>query len=1519
MSLSVNSHQPIKQYSIFPPIAIQPAFTIEAHASTLALWEQAGFCDAEGRLAFYPDIQPEPLRLQAREKFNALLRKMVTIGKKQVSFKDYLEKVQEVFPRHQLFLRGSYASYVIEPLQELKALIDAFITQYPPTAEIMQEGYNRLIASIQPQEEPLDADWALISDIETLPEDLGAIKGKLVLVNAALGDLDFLTAKNTTFVNLNPARKNNLTLTEDPIVIASLKGSLDLLVGSPQISPCLFSYDNRYIPFDHEKPPMALRGDYWQSTLDHALGIIRLEPRHKLDFRALLIAIKHLSQGKTWILSDFDFAEAFNHFAENASPDQLFSVIESKIPKDSPSSICYLMNVLSLIERNETLWRRFYPLIAQHLSIPLELEFSYSQLANELQGFDRMPFLKKSTAPTHPDLALFLKKNLLLYPERLPTPPQEGPYADWAIDISALHQKNPLLQTPLSIYEVLFSLVQKNALSEEERETLQTTWGWNESLETTHLLDRLIAIGNLKTFLPLWLNAHHQGNWEKTLKRLLEVVKLKTRKERIKSYFERTLCSQSDPHELFLASFSQHLFQPDAIAKQLMKDSLHFDDEEKLAQFLQSLAPHVRQKNWLTDLWIDFHVAGSISAEYLRKRIVIWFASNLSHEQKNGLARDLIQRCRIDLFDNESAAHITNHLQDMMDRERWLHTLLATWPIDRFLRFIEMIGETEISSKLLRTELKKRLQENSLIAFIDLFTQEPFFKRVKISSGELEIPLKEALLELSRAPKEQEIFIKHALSLDHTKLPVVLIRSLFKQLMSEPGLYLEELKAHQNWLIDQFKEDGEQLHKLFLFFHAQNISATPPKSLLVFLSHQTSNPIDLKLSLSLMGLKGGESLYMPVLRGILQSPASPFFKDWLFQAFPRLKGPERLEILSLLNGRRSELCTLFEYLIERSIKNPQPFADKLLDALLEIPEILETIDFKCIKKLLGHSGKPLQRFFASPELFTRFVNEYLFLKPVNQELLQLSIHQAETFNLLHLFIGEAPLLRKLLNLKEDSHIALRRIGVESYLFQATGSHEWLYEMPGMCDHPIVNQIAIIRLVNEGIDFYQDPEARAFLLQRINDIILLRQQQGIAWINYPTIGECLSEIFNSPLIESEKNLPEGLFEWFHAIGMDPLQTISCRSQMLQIAVLHGPSQISENALLHLFDLLPEISDINFHLMEGLIFATSINPHLSTKPLRDKLRQLLEQESSANFHRMTVLYRLLDLILLNRIKEHEEERLNCCLSLFRAAVEAKIDLLQPSYAHQIIKCICLNFFTAHGKALLIKDEWVKASISIHPHTPPNEIKLKCLSLLNEQIFNHVTENSFSGILVLVAQELTSIIHALKGGYAKTSPILEKLLEKSTANPFFTHSTIQLETLIPLLPHLKNPSLIYFYLLILMRKNLEMPPGDYLKYLNIHDEINLIHHSLDVYQLQGNEVAAEAAKRIYLFSLKKKMNFTNRLKCFEKVIQTYSKAQKGLDSCLDVAVETFRRLEKPLNEDQRRLFIQVIERNRVNPQTN
>jgi hypothetical protein len=490
---------------------------------------------------------------------------------------------------------------------------------------------------------------------------------------------------------------------------------------------------------------------------------------------------------------------------------------------------------------------------------------------------------------------------------------------------------------------------------------------------------------------------------------------------------------------------------------------------------------------------------------------------------------------------------------------------------------------------------------------------------------------------------------------------------------------------------------------------------------------------------------------------------------------------------------------------------------------------------------------------------------------------------------------------------------LKRTGVESYLYHTSGSHEWLYEMPEACEHPIVNQLSIIRLVDQGIDFKKDKEARTFLFRRINDIIALRRQQGESWINYPAVGECLIKTFFANELETEKELPDGLFEWFTAIGIDPTQTVSCRSSMLQITVLKGPPHLAEAAIIHLFNLLPDIANIDFVLMEGLIFSFSVNPRLSAKPLRDKLDQVIEQGASKDTKKMALLAHFLNLILINRIAGHEEERLQCCLSIFKAAVEAKIDLSQPSYAHQIIKCIALNFFVLNGQPMMIKDEWLKTVNRVLAHEQPVQNKFKCLTQMSEQIFAHATVHSFSGILVMVAHEITSIINELKGGYERTQPLLLRLLEKTTSCPHFTNSTLQAETLIPLLPHLKVPSLIYLHLLILMRKNLEMPSGEYLRYIKIIDEIGLINHALDIYRKRGDQTAAEAAKRIFLFSLKKKIGLSIRLNQFEKVIQTYTKAEKSLEACLDLAVEAFRAFEKPLKEEQQTLFIQIIQKYR------
>lgn len=1533
MSISVQERYTISHSSPSPRNEERFLDFPQGNPSPLQLWECAGFCDAEGRLAFLTDQKPQPLHRDAQDQFAALLSKKVTLLDHSISFKEYLEKVRKAFPCHQLYLRGSYASYLIKPLQELKQLIDAFLKLHPEKTGVMLAGYDQLLTNSLPLSEPVDADWALISDVPTLPDDLGPIKGKLIKVNAELADVDFSTAKSETFTNLNPARKNLLTLTEDPIVIASLKGSLDLLVGSPKVSPCLFSYDNRYIPFEIENPPMALNGDYWQSTLDHALGIIRLEPRHEMDFKALLIALKHASQGRTLIPSNVDYAGAFNAFVKNCPVELLFGAIESKMPKEPPFSICYLMNVLNLIEETEMekiddLWQRFFPSISAALKLPQDVQCTYSQMAFELRGFGHMPFIKETAVQEHPTLSLFIKKIMLLKPETFPTAPERGAYAAWAQAVAILKNKQPHTPIPISVYETLYALMELNALNHEELLLLT-----DKPITSARLLDRLMPGGNLIDLLPQWLQKNHQGDWEITLQRLMQIVKSKQQRVVIKDHLEKLL--GSDPHreELYLAAFSQQLFKPDEKAKKLLND--HFNDyvRDRLSQLLQRLAPFIREKKWLTDLWIDSYLSGKIQADALRQRILIWFSSTLSNEEKEALALELSTRFPLDFFNEACVMQMMPHLKNPIEKERWLQTLLSTWTIERFLNLIEALSEMDISPGLLKNHLWNYLESKNIPGFIFLLTHSAFCKRVQIPTADLaqqlnqvslsdeetdllitadHLPLKEASLSLRMNVKQKEVFTKHLFSMVPQLLPPALMQFLYERALE--GIYLQELKAHSQWLIEAFKNDHEKLRRLFRSFRLPvvTVPCPVPQSFLLALSTETPEQMDLELSLSLMKEIDGSCLFMTVLRKALESPSLVTFRIWLNIAFTQLKASQRTELLSLIQGRKEELLAVLEFILDLPTKSLQSFVEALLQALFNFPGVAETFDLKRIGKLPLSSIKSFQRFFETPAMLTRFITEYLLPAPVkNKALLEHTIVQADSFDLLPLFLAEAPWLRKQLPKKGTAFTRLRELGISEYLNHTSGSHEWLYEIPDHCPDPHINQLALIRIMNLEIDFSTNTNARTFLHRRLGNIVELRRQLGKDWTNHESIASCLEKICMRKLLEGHKSHYEGLFEWFNAIGRDLTQKVTCRSNVLQMSFLNGSSTIAEEAITLLFALLPEIQEVPLLVLRGLIFALNQYPHLPIRHLQDKIDQTMTRGSPFEQQIAHVYSRYLDLILCNRLKGAYEERYQCCISLFQAAVEAKFELLNVCISDEIIKSIGMNFYIPYGHALAIKDKWIAAVTRVRKMEPPTQTRLHCISELNERIFPHATDETFSGLLIMIAQDITSLIKDLNGGYDQTLPILRRLLEICVSNPNFKNNALQAETLIPLLPHLGKSKLIYYFILLFLRKDLEMPTGDYLKHINPESEIQLIHQALDTYLVRGDAVAARSALRIYTFSLKKKMPLANRLQIFEKTIKIYAKARMPIEAFSVIATETFQSLPNALTEKQKASFEAIIKK--------
>lgn len=1515
-----NPSQMVCKKSLSPP---------SRNLSPIQCWERAGFCDAMGHLLFLPDLEPHPLQADALAKWAALLGKPLTIGDHLYSYQAYLETVSAAFPNHQLFLRGSYASYVLDPLRELRFLIDAYLQKHPQMEALMEQGWERLTRESTPLIEPADADWALIADHETTQDELLHIKHTLIQINSKLGEVDYLKAKNETFTNLIIARKNELTSTEDPIVIASLQNRLDLLVGSPQVSPCLFSYDNRYIPIQKNSAPFALNGSYWQSTLDHALGIIRLESRHALDFRALLVAIKHLSTGKRWMGSSAPYIAAFNAFIKKGATSAILTAIESKMPTDPVHALCYVMNLLSLIDEESSAKKNELWQVLQN-KVAVNMPYTFEELSNALYGFENMPFLVKTHGRVHPDLVLSIKKTLLLNPQSLPAPADRGLYADWLYAIS-----NGIQST---IAKTLLCLVDGHHLSDDECQRIQQKWGGEGPLNATHLLNILITEGNFYAYFPLWLERHFQGNWEDTIKQLLSLSGIKPRRGLLKHYFVCNFGDVDDKQTLYFILFKQLLFQPDIQAKRLFLE--HFQDMngERLAHYLQNLAPFIRDKMWIVDLWIESFLLQRMDLELLEKRIVIWLTSHLPLEQKQALVIDLFHRCGPSTFSGECLKLMLSFLNDSPEMLEILRSLLSSMSIKDFLSLIDELAEVRASSTLLETHLWQLLHEHKLKTFAELLMHPAWMRRVQISQELLSDQLRSASLtplELNELIPVQHPPLTQALVTIPLELPqqeslakqcfgassVQERTFVYQQVSANPAIYVEELKKHYPWLIDALKKDGEKLYHIYLIlFHLQIPAQLPPPVALVdFIHSQNSEEIHAPLCLSLMRSNKSMTLALPVLNRILSLHDLALFRQWLSVALVYVIAHHQASLISLLKGSKDELLALLESLSHQSVKCTNTLIEELLKNLCVLQGGIEEVDFGILAKLPMCRPEAYQPFLVNAERTSRFINEYLLESlPTSgnnalfNELLTQTIERAIHFELLHLFLDHAPRLRKILPHNEPCDI-LRRYAGRSYLLNDKGSYEWLFAMETSCDEPLISQICIQKLSLEGIDFLKDVTARTYLFQMLVDLIAIRQQKPAEGENHLLIGDSLVRIFSDELLRSSPQIPQGLFAWFNDIGSDPFIPALVRLNLLLRSVKYGPPDSHEESFKLLFKTLPEIDGMDLEMLEGPLFATVLYPSLPTKSMHDLLTRLTLPSGSMEQRKREFNFHFLKLIDINRSLGNPNERLLCAKMLFQAAIAAKIDLSRKTYATEIIKTITLNFFAVHGEAIKIKDLWINAVSQVQEGIPQVESQWICLSEIMEKTLDYSDAETFSGLLVMVAEEFSSVVKKLYQGVKRTHPHLIRFLHKTISHRHFTRTSMQCETLIAILPFIGENSSIYLFILMFMTKDLMVPEGTYQNSIRQKEEIQLFVKALELYGQREDGVAAEGSRRIYQYALKKHFSIPTLMKLFEITVLNHVKAKLPLEWLFDMAAETFTNQKKPLNEKQQYAFIEIIERYR------
>lgn len=630
--------------------------------AALHLWHQAGFCDERGYLTHEELNQTLFLEEIARDKLDCLLKKQVSVGGYALTIKEYLDRILLNFPHFsfKLYLRGSYATYILNPLEALHSLIHAFILQHPETEALMMSGWKWVEEHCPPLAEPNDADFALLGNIPLSPDQQIAIRSGLITVHAELAGISLQEAEETTFQSLFLPRTTQWTDLNDPIVISTIGGKdikLDLVTGHLREAPYLFSLDNRLIRITHLPYLTVLQGSLSQGTVDYGLQVVRFERRHAKDLRALLKAIHHLTCGKQWdesIQSPKNILFGFLKISEEELSKFILKWLEGKTVDRIP----FVVNLLCLVDdlaKRENLWK--------HLS---DGKISFLEASRQIyerkqafpEAYGAMPFLKMDFPETAVHLSMDFMKRALFIPLRPLSEEPSGIYAEWRRCCEWLHAKKPL---PTEFIDTLCSLYLANKFTKSEEAILAN------QLSSRTLIDALVERGSREDIFLAWLKAHQHESWEEQFRQLPKPL------NSVNKTFLIQHC-RTDPNakDFFLSAFRSGHFYPEKKMVQLFIDITANDREDTVISFLSKLSPLISPdlKDWMIDLWIAGVKNRRISSHALQSKMPHWFNGKIPEAMKQRIALKIIQAIGIQSLDeiDPLTPHLANaSIHDLKD------------------------------------------------------------------------------------------------------------------------------------------------------------------------------------------------------------------------------------------------------------------------------------------------------------------------------------------------------------------------------------------------------------------------------------------------------------------------------------------------------------------------------------------------------------------------------------------------------------------------------------------------------------------------------------------------------------------------------------------------------------------------------------------------------------------------------------------------------------------------------------
>lgn len=781
-------HSTTDRMSVMPPRERETQRTVSIDNP----WVQAGFCDERGVLTFEPHFTSHFLDQAAIHRLDELLHKTVFIDRVTITIKEYLDHVIEHFSSYgfELCLRGSYAAYVYHPLETLEELVKDFIQQHPEQRDLMEEGLRRIALHFPPMPVPNDSDWTLLGSSPLNAELQQVIRSGLIEVHAALTGLSYQEAERTTFQSLFVPHSNQWTNLSDSIVISTIGGSdikLDLVTGFLEEAPYLFSHDNRMIRIAKKPYVQVIQGNLFQSAADYGLDIIRFEERHAKDFRALLKALHHLTNGKRWdetLMTAQEIVRGFLQIPTREIAQFILKWLDGK----KVDRISFVVNFLCLVEdevqRNE-LWKQ---LSDGKVSFKEATRQIHERKRAFPEAYGAMPLLKEepTEAPITPSQD-FMKRALFLPIVPLPCEPT-GIYAEWRHCCERLLNKQPVSK---EFIDQISALYLANKFTKEEEATLALRMSFPT------LIEALTSLGSNENVYQSWLEAHQELSWEEKLQHLGH-----HRNPATKSFLLKQCLTDSKAKELYLAALRQGVFQPENRSKEVFLAITGNDREDAVIAFIGKVAALVplESKEWIIDLWIDCVKNGRISHATFNGRVPQWLNGKLPENMKERIALNIIQAFGVASL--ESIESLAPHIA---------HADAAILQ-DCFIKALEKSGDA--------AALFFRLHQNALSAYLDdLFLKAaekqlafPFITALKsmidmrslILANLAKIPTVSRLTcaqELPPSDQMQCLKEPHLLaSNDRTTLGLRIVnetKSIFDLwLMQSFGIYMPERLAH---------------------------------------------------------------------------------------------------------------------------------------------------------------------------------------------------------------------------------------------------------------------------------------------------------------------------------------------------------------------------------------------------------------------------------------------------------------------------------------------------------------------------------------------------------------------------------------------------------------------------------------------------------------------------------------------------------------------------------------------------